>query len=42
MCSNKWQGPVIKGRFSKSVWLGNPGESSIPPPPLLERPKIKK
>ncbi|XP_029169267.1 nucleoporin SEH1 isoform X1 [Nylanderia fulva] len=32
MCSNKWQPPVIKGRFSKSVWLGNPSE---PTPPLL-------
>jgi len=30
--SNKWQAPVIKGRFSKSVWLGNPSE---PTPPLL-------
>ncbi|XP_035730686.1 nucleoporin SEH1-A-like isoform X1 [Vespa mandarinia] len=42
MCNNKWQAPVIKGRFSKSVWLGNPGESSLPPLPLLERPKVKK
>ncbi|XP_011169742.1 nucleoporin SEH1 isoform X1 [Solenopsis invicta] len=32
VCSNKWQAPVIKGRFSKSVWLGNPSE---PTPPLL-------
>ncbi|KAK1133121.1 hypothetical protein K0M31_014479 [Melipona bicolor] len=42
MCSNKWQAPVIKGRFSKSVWLGNPSESTPPPPPILEYPKAKK
>ncbi|KAG7203142.1 hypothetical protein KM043_010262 [Ampulex compressa] len=42
MCSNKWQAPVIKGRFSKSVWLGNPSEPSPPPPPILECPKAKK
>ncbi|XP_003395291.1 nucleoporin SEH1 isoform X1 [Bombus affinis] len=42
MCSNKWQAPVIKGRFSKSVWLGNPSEPTPPPPPILEYPKAKK
>ncbi|EFN87899.1 nucleoporin SEH1 isoform X2 [Harpegnathos saltator] len=42
VCSNKWQPPVIKGRFSKSVWLGNPSEPTPPPPPILECPKAKK
>ncbi|XP_017883043.1 nucleoporin SEH1-A isoform X2 [Ceratina calcarata] len=42
MYSNKWQPPVIKGRFSNSVWLGNPSESTPPPPPILECPKVKK
>lgn len=42
MCSNKWQPPVIKGRFSKSVWLGNPSEPTPPPPPILECPRAKK
>ncbi|XP_012272026.1 nucleoporin SEH1-A isoform X2 [Orussus abietinus] len=40
--ANKWQPPVTKGRFSKSVWLGNPGEPSPPPPPILDRAKLKK
>lgn len=38
-CSNKWQPPVIKGRFSKSVWLGEP---TPPPPPNIEYLKAKK
>ncbi|XP_015512030.1 nucleoporin SEH1-A isoform X1 [Neodiprion pinetum] len=42
LSTSKWQAPVIKGRFSKSVWLGNPSEPSLPPPPIIERPKSKK
>ncbi|XP_033338964.1 nuclear pore complex protein Nup44A isoform X1 [Megalopta genalis] len=42
MCINKWQAPITKGRFSKSVWLGNPSEATPPPPPILECPKTKK
>ncbi|XP_066594573.1 nucleoporin SEH1-A [Prorops nasuta] len=42
MSINKWQPPVVKGRFSKSVWLGNPSEPTPPPLPTLERPKTKK
>ncbi|CAL7949876.1 nuclear pore complex protein Nup44A isoform X1 [Xylocopa sonorina] len=42
MCSNKWQPPVIKGRFSKSVLSGNPNELTPPPPPILECSKVKK
>ncbi|XP_043277376.1 nucleoporin SEH1-A [Venturia canescens] len=42
MSGNKWQGPVIKGRFSKTVWMGNPSEPSPPPPPILDRPRTKK
>ncbi|XP_072756073.1 nucleoporin SEH1 isoform X1 [Anoplolepis gracilipes] len=37
MCSNKWQPPVIKGRFSKSVWLGNPSEPTPPPLPFIAK-----
>ncbi|CAD6225448.1 GSCOCG00005683001-RA-CDS [Cotesia congregata] len=41
--ANKWQTPVIKGRFSKTVWLGNPSETSLPPPPsVLEYSRGKK
>ncbi|XP_015589497.1 nucleoporin SEH1-A [Cephus cinctus] len=42
MSTSKWQAPVTKGRFSKSVWLGNPAEPSPLPPPILDRPKSKK
>ncbi|XP_050464884.1 nucleoporin SEH1 isoform X1 [Cataglyphis hispanica] len=37
MCSNKWQPPVIKGRFRKSVWLGNPSELTPPPLPFIAK-----
>ncbi|XP_033216156.1 nucleoporin SEH1-A isoform X2 [Belonocnema kinseyi] len=40
--TSKWQAPVIKGRFSKSVWMGNPSESTPPPPPISDHPKSKK
>jgi hypothetical protein len=41
--SSKWQAPVIKGRFSKSVWIGNPSEATPAlPTPVLVRPRCKK
>ena len=41
--SSKWQTPVIKGRFSKTVWLGNPSEPTLPVPIHTDRLlKIKK
>ena len=43
MSSSKWQAPVIKGRFSKSVWLGNPSEiTPEPPTPILVKPRYRK
>lgn len=40
--ANKWQPPVIKGRFSKIVWVGNPSEMTLPPPPIHEYSHVKK
>ncbi|XP_051159511.1 nucleoporin SEH1-A isoform X1 [Leptopilina boulardi] len=40
--TSKWQTPVIKGRFSKSVWMGNPSETTPPPPPILDHSRPKK
>ncbi|XP_011298600.1 nucleoporin seh1-A [Fopius arisanus] len=41
LSTGKSQQPVIKGRFSKITWVGNPSEMTLPPP-IHEYSRVKK